>query len=82
MRSVSGGFIAIIIVITFLSSAACNRNSLVNAEKVAIIEKNERVRYVYQPNHPIVSSKLPACISELDYMKINDNWYFECEDWN
>lgn len=41
-----------------------------------------RTRYVYQPGHHFKSYKKPACLGELDEQKINDDWYFECEDWN
>lgn len=42
----------------------------------------DRVRYVYKPNHKITSTQQPKCTGELDYMDLNQNWTFECEDWN
>jgi hypothetical protein len=42
----------------------------------------DRVRYVYKLNHKITSTQPPKCIGELDYMDLNQNWIFECEDWN
>lgn len=42
----------------------------------------DRHRYVYQPGHSVKSLSLPKCLGELDSMKIDDNWFFECEEWN
>lgn len=43
---------------------------------------NDRFRYIYKPNNNTKDSKHPYCAGELWWMKINDDWYFECEDWN
>lgn len=39
-------------------------------------------RYIYEKDHARKAPTNPYCAGQYYTLPINDNWYFECEDWN
>ncbi|NIA02237.1 MAG: hypothetical protein GWP15_02535 [Nitrospirae bacterium] len=54
---------------------------------LAILEFEDANPYIissiiYNPNHRIKNMGIPACEGEMEHLKLDDNWYYECLDWN